>query len=61
MKIFKITKKHLKQYPELAIYDLGMYGVKLTNDRDVMVYETKGWAQKALTHFRYILKIQEES
>ena len=52
MNIFKITRKHIKQYPELDDSDLGMYGVKLSDDREIMVYETKGWAETALKHFR---------
>ena len=56
MKLFKITRKHLQTYPELSHYDLGMYGIKIS-DKDVMVYETKKWAEKAMDHFKFIYKL----
>ena len=56
MSIFKITNKHIKQYEELEYHDLGLYAVKLSDDREVMVYETKAVAEKALEYFRKSFK-----
>ena len=52
MSIFKITNKHISDYTELEYYDLGSYGIKISKDREVMVYETKVIAEKALAYFR---------
>ncbi len=52
MTIFKITNKHIKKYDELEYYDLGSYGIKISDDREVMVYETKAVAAKALEYFQ---------
>ena len=52
MNIFKITNKHIKEHPELDYYDLGLFGLKISDDREVMVYETKVIAEKALAYFR---------
>ena len=56
MIIFKITNKHIKKYDELEYYDLGSYGIKISDDREVMVYETKAIAEKALAYFRKTFK-----
>ena len=56
MIIFKITSKHIKEYSELEYYDLGLYGLKVSDDREVMVYENKAVATKALEYFRKIIK-----
>jgi|7_EtaG_2_1085326.scaffolds.fasta_scaffold26103_3 hypothetical protein len=56
MTIFKITKKHINQYPELEQYDLGMYGLKISDDREVMIYENKAIAKKALEYFKKSFK-----
>ena len=56
MSIFKITNKHIKEYSELEYYDLGLYAVKISNDREVMVYENKAVATKALEYFRKTFK-----
>ena len=56
MSIFKITNKHIKQYSELGHYDLGLYAVRISNDREVMVYETKAVAKKALEYFQKTFK-----
>ena len=56
MTIFKITKKHLEQYPELEQYDVGQYGLKISDDREVMIYENMAVAWKALEYFRKSFK-----
>tara|TARA_B100000902_G_scaffold25698_1_gene30898 strand:+ start:224 stop:394 length:171 start_codon:yes stop_codon:yes gene_type:complete len=56
MIIFKITKEHIDSYPELNYYDLGMYGLKISDDKEVMVYENKNVATKALAYFRNMFK-----
>ena len=56
MTIFKITNKHISEYPELEYYDLGLYAVKISDDREVMVYETKAVAKKALEYFKSSFK-----
>ena len=56
MIIFKITNKNIKKYDELEYYDLGSYGIKISDDREVMVYETKAIAEKALAYFRKTFK-----
>jgi len=56
MIIFKITNKHISEYNELGYYDLGMYAVKISDDREVMVYENKAVAKKALEYFRKSFK-----
>ena len=58
MMIFKITKEHLSRYPELEYYDLGLYGLKLSEEKEVMVYENKRVAEKALGYFRKIFKVR---
>jgi len=52
MSIFKITNKHIKQYAELDYYALGMYGLKVSDDKEIMVYENKFVAKKALEYFQ---------
>ena len=56
MTIFKITSKHITEYSELEYHDLGLYAVKIADDREVMVYETKAVAKKALEYFRKSFK-----
>ena len=56
MTIFKITDKHITEYAELEYYDLGLYAVKISDDREVMVYETKAVAKKALEYFKSSFK-----
>jgi hypothetical protein len=56
MTIFKITKKHLEQHPELEQYDVGQYGLKISDDREVMIYENMAVARKALEYFRKSFK-----
>jgi|TARA_E500000318_G_C3429701_1_gene160595 hypothetical protein len=56
MIIFKITNNHIDEYNELDSYDLGMYALKLSNDKELMVYETKTIAQKALEYFKKSFK-----
>ena len=56
MIIFKITKEHIENYPELEYYDLGMCGVKISDDKEVMVYENKNVATKAMAYFRSMFK-----
>ena len=56
MTIFKITNKHVSEYPELEYYDIGMYGLKISDDKEIMVYETKAVAKKALEYFKSSFK-----
>lgn len=56
MIIFKITKKHLEQYPELESCDVGQYGLKLSDDKEIMIYENKAVAIKALEYFQKSFK-----
>ena len=56
MTIFKITDKHITEYAELEYYDLGMYGLKISEDKEVMVYETRAVAKKALEYFKNSFK-----
>ena len=56
MIIFKITKQHIERYTELEYYDLGMYGIKVSDDKEVMVYENKTVATKAMAYFRSMFK-----
>ncbi len=56
MTIFKITSEHIAQYTELQYYDLGLYGLKISDDREIMVYETKIVAKKALEYFKSSFK-----
>jgi hypothetical protein len=56
MSIFKITNSHIKEHNELNYYDLGLYGVKISDDKEIMVYETKVIAEKALAYFRKTFK-----
>ena len=53
--IFKITKQHIKEYQELEYYDLGLYAIKVSDDRELMVYENKAVAKKALDYFKKML------
>ena len=56
MRIFKITKQHIKDYPELQSYALGLYGLKISDDKEIMVYENKIVATKALAYFRSMFR-----
>ena len=56
MTIFKITTKHIDEYNELEYHDLGLYALKIADDKEVMVYETKAVAKKALEYFRKSFK-----
>ena len=56
MIIFKITNKHVEEYSELEYHDLGLYALKIADDKEVMVYETKAVAKKALEYFRKSFK-----
>ncbi len=56
MIIFKITNKHIDEYNELEYYDIGLYALKIADDKEVMVYETKAVAKKALEYFRKSFK-----
>lgn len=56
MFIFKIKKKHIEQFAELDTWDLGSYGLKISDDREVMVYESKAIAEKALQYFKKTFK-----
>ncbi len=52
MTIFKIKSKHIKEYPELKYFDLGLYALKISDDKELMVYETEAVARKALDYFK---------
>ena len=52
MTIFKITKRHISEYSELEDYDLGLFALKISDDKELMVYETKAVATEALDYFR---------
>jgi len=56
MTIFKITSKHISEYSELDYHDLGLFALKIADDKEVMVYETKAVAIKALEYFRKSFK-----
>ena len=56
MTIFKITKRHINEHPELEYYDLGLFAIRVSPDRELMVYETKAVAAKALAYFRKTFK-----
>ena len=56
MTIFKITNKHINKYEELEHHDLGLYALKIADDKEVMVYETKAIAEKALEYFKNSFK-----
>ncbi len=56
MIIFKIKRKHVDQYEELGDWDLGLYAVKIDDEKEIMVYETKAVAEKALDYFRKTFK-----
>ena len=57
MILFKITKKHIDEYSELERWDLGMYAIKINEERELMVYETKAVAEKALEYFKKTFKV----
>ena len=52
LKPFKITKKHLDEFPELEREDVGMYAIKVRDEQSLMLYETKQIAQKAYEYFK---------
>ena len=52
LKPFKITNKHLSEYPELEKADVGLYAIKVRTEQPLMLYETKQIAQKAYEYFR---------
>tara|TARA_B100000963_G_C22620543_1_gene669732 strand:- start:823 stop:1008 length:186 start_codon:yes stop_codon:yes gene_type:complete len=56
MTIFKITSKHISEYKELEHHDLGLYALKIAEDKEVMIYETKAVAEKALEYFKNSFK-----
>ena len=56
MTIFKITNKHINKYEELERHDLGLYALKIADDKEIMVYETKAIAEKALEYFKNSFK-----
>tara|TARA_Y100000114_G_scaffold150565_1_gene166225 strand:+ start:542 stop:715 length:174 start_codon:yes stop_codon:yes gene_type:complete len=51
IKPFKITKAHLKDFPELHSSDIGLFAIRIKEDQDLMVYETKSIANKAYEYF----------
>ena len=55
MGVFKITKKHLEKHPELEEYDIGYYGVKVS-DREVLIYDSEIVAKKAFIYFQKLFR-----
>ena len=51
LKPFKITKSHLQDFPELDRQDVGLYAIRVSDDQDLMLYETKHIATKAYEYF----------
>lgn len=52
LKPFKITTKHVLEYPELEKADVGLYAIKIQAEQPLMLYETKQIAQKAYEYFK---------
>ena len=52
IKPFKIKTTHLKQFPELEQGDVGMYAIRVSEDQELMLYETEQIAYKAYQYFR---------
>ena len=48
---FKITKKHLKDFPELDSGDVGLYAIRVKEGQELMLYENKHIASKAYEYF----------
>ena len=51
LKPFKITKKHLQDFPELEPNDIGLYAIRVREGQELMLYETKHIATKAYEYF----------
>jgi|TARA_A100001015_G_C14552919_1_gene542269 hypothetical protein len=52
LKPFKVTKKHLVEYPYLDGGDVGMYAIRIKEEQELMLYETKQIASKAFEYFQ---------
>jgi hypothetical protein len=52
LKPFKVTKKHLAEYPYLDREDIGMYAIRIKEEQELMLYETKQIASKAFEYFQ---------
>ena len=48
---FKIKKQHLNKFPELEECDIGLYAIRVKEDQELMLYETKHIADKAYEYF----------
>jgi len=53
---FKIKTSHLRDYPELAASDVGLYAIRVKEDQELMIYENKFIANKAYNYFEKMLK-----
>jgi hypothetical protein len=51
IKPFKIKAKHLKEFPELHSDDVGLYAIRIKEDQELMLYESKSFADKAYEYF----------
>ena len=51
LKPFKIKKQHLGEFPELEEMDVGLYAIRINENQELMLYETKHIAQKAYEYF----------
>ena len=56
IKPFKITRRHLSKYNNLDTSCLGLYGFQIKGQGDVLAYENKAVAEKALKYFRTMWK-----
>ena len=52
IKPFKIKNKHLEEFPELHTSDVGLYAIRVKEDQELMLYETKSVADKAYEYFK---------
>ncbi len=52
LKPFKVKKEHLEQFSELTHDDVGLYAIRIRENQDLMLYETKHIANKAYNYFK---------
>ncbi len=52
IKPFKIKTKHLKEFPELHSDDVGLYAIRIKEGQELMLYESRGFADKAYEYFK---------
>tara|TARA_Y100000114_G_C11690204_1_gene293174 strand:- start:273 stop:458 length:186 start_codon:yes stop_codon:yes gene_type:complete len=51
LKPFKITKRHLKEFEELDTSDIGLFAIRVSEEQDLMIYESMHIANKAYEYF----------